>query len=59
MIYLDERGRVTQRLIRVKRFDEEYLLGYCMMRRKMRTFRRDRILALSEKVKRRKEREPV
>lgn len=47
MIYIDEEGAISDRVVRVIRMERESLLGYCSLRREIRSFRVDRILALS------------
>lgn len=59
VIYLDEKGLLTQRVIQVYHFDEIHLFGYCFLRREPRTFRLDRILAMTETGKKRSKKIPV
>ncbi len=59
VIYLDEKGLLTQRVIQVYHFDETHLFGYCFLRREPRTFRLDGILAMTETGKKRSKKIPV
>ncbi|WP_163529900.1 hypothetical protein [Halobacillus ihumii] len=47
MIYLDADGHMSQRTIRVLEAREEDILAYCYSRRKVRTFKKARILSLT------------
>lgn len=42
--YLDREGKLTQRIIKVLRCNEAYLLGYCYYRKRIRTFKLGNIL---------------
>lgn len=46
MIYMDDKGTVTERFITVKEFDEGYIKAYCHWRKQIRTFKRDNILSV-------------
>ena len=46
MIYLSEDQQLTQRKLFVKEVNAEYILAYCLLRKQIRTFRRDNILSI-------------
>jgi predicted DNA-binding transcriptional regulator YafY len=46
MIYLAESREISQRKLIVKEVTDEYIRGYCLLRRQMRTFKRENILSL-------------
>ncbi|UOQ95100.1 hypothetical protein MUO14_09300 [Halobacillus shinanisalinarum] len=46
MIYLDSKGVMSQRIIRVLNVSENDLLAYCYTRRKGRTFKKENILSV-------------
>lgn len=41
--YTDSNGGLTYREVNVKKVDEDYIIGYCLKRRQLRTFRIDRV----------------
>ncbi|WP_079529475.1 hypothetical protein [Halobacillus hunanensis] len=54
MIYLDADGYMSQRTIRVLEVREEDILTYCYSRRKVRMFKKARILSLTPLMLRRR-----
>lgn len=46
MIYLSQDQRISQRKLIVKEVNEEYIRAYCLLRKQVRTFRRENILSL-------------
>ena len=46
MIYLSENQELSQRKLIVKEVNDEYIRAYCLLRKQMRTFRRDHILSV-------------
>lgn len=46
MIYLSDEQTLTQRKLIIKEVTDEYIRGYCLLRKEMRTFRRDNILSI-------------
>lgn len=52
IVYLAQDGKLTQRMIRVRRVNGGLVYAHCMTTNKPRTFRRDHILALMPVVRR-------
>ncbi|MFD2924129.1 hypothetical protein [Halobacillus naozhouensis] len=50
MIYLDADGQMSQRIIRVLGVRNEDILAYCYSRRKVRTFKKVRVLSVAPLV---------
>jgi predicted DNA-binding transcriptional regulator YafY len=51
MIYLSMQNQITKRKIKVYEMKEKYIVGYCFLRKQIRIFKKDRILAaLPEKI---------
>lgn len=46
MIYLSEDQELSQRKLIVKEVNNEYIRAYCLLRKQMRTFRRENILSI-------------
>lgn len=46
MIYLADNQKISQRKLIVKEITDEYIRGYCLLRKQMRTFKRENILSL-------------
>jgi predicted DNA-binding transcriptional regulator YafY len=46
MIYLSEDQQISQRKLLVKEVNDDYIRAYCMLRKQIRTFRRENILSL-------------
>jgi predicted DNA-binding transcriptional regulator YafY len=46
MIYLSCDQQISQRKLIVKEVNDEYIRAYCMLRKQIRTFRRENILSL-------------
>lgn len=46
MIYMAKDGSLTKRQVRIERINEASVTGYCYLRKQLRTFRMDRILAV-------------
>ncbi|WP_419888684.1 hypothetical protein ACN6MT_26265 [Neobacillus niacini] len=46
MIYLSEDQKISQRRLLVKEVNDDYIRAYCLLRKQMRTFRRENILSL-------------
>ena len=46
VIYINKHGIITQRMIRVLRYNDAYIKGYCYTKRHIRTFKRDNILSV-------------
>jgi predicted DNA-binding transcriptional regulator YafY len=46
MIYLSDGQQLTQRKLLVKEVNEEYIRAYCLLRKQIRTFRRENILSI-------------
>ncbi|MFD2924148.1 hypothetical protein [Halobacillus naozhouensis] len=47
MIYLDSKGEMSQRIVRVVHVREDDLLAFCNSRRKVRTFKKENILSIA------------
>ncbi|MGG3469862.1 hypothetical protein ABES02_20545 [Neobacillus pocheonensis] len=46
MIYLAENKELSQRTLIVKEVTEEYIRAYCLLRKQIRTFKRENILSI-------------
>ncbi|WP_223592782.1 hypothetical protein [Neobacillus bataviensis] len=46
MIYLAENQELSQRSLIVKEISDEYIRAYCLLRKQIRTFRRENILSI-------------
>jgi predicted DNA-binding transcriptional regulator YafY len=46
MIYLSEDQQISQRKLFVKEYNSEYIRAYCLLRKQIRTFRRENILSI-------------
>ncbi|MDM5328270.1 hypothetical protein [Neobacillus sp. CF12] len=46
MIYLSQDQQISQRKLLVKEVNDEYIRAYCLLRKQIRTFRRENILSL-------------
>jgi predicted DNA-binding transcriptional regulator YafY len=46
MIYLSEDQKLSQRKLLVKEVNDEYIRAYCLLRKQIRTFRRENILSI-------------
>jgi predicted DNA-binding transcriptional regulator YafY len=46
MIYLSSDQQISQRSLLVKEVNDEYIRAYCLLRKQVRTFRRENILSL-------------
>lgn len=46
MIYLAENQELSQRKLIVKEVNDEYIRAYCLLRKQIRTFKRDNILSI-------------
>jgi predicted DNA-binding transcriptional regulator YafY len=46
MIYLGENQELSQRRLIVKEVNDEYIRAYCLLRKQMRTFKRENILSI-------------
>ena len=46
MVYISSRGDMSQRMIRVLEVREDTILAFCLVRRKVRTFKRENILSV-------------
>jgi predicted DNA-binding transcriptional regulator YafY len=46
MIYLSGDQQISQRKLIIKEVNGEYIRAYCLLRKQMRTFRRESILSL-------------
>jgi predicted DNA-binding transcriptional regulator YafY len=46
MIYLSEDQQISQRKLLVKEVNDEYIRAFCLLRKQIRTFRRENILSL-------------
>ncbi|WP_082234961.1 hypothetical protein [Halobacillus massiliensis] len=46
MIYMDTQGELSYRVIKVVKNEEEFILGYCYDKKKVRSFRKDSILSI-------------
>jgi predicted DNA-binding transcriptional regulator YafY len=46
MIYLSSDQQISQRKLLVKEVNDEYIRAYCLLRKQVRTFRRENILSL-------------
>ncbi|WP_096435633.1 hypothetical protein [Alteribacter populi] len=45
MIYMSEKGIVTKRIVSIHQFNDETVIGYCHLRKAVRTFKRSNILS--------------
>jgi predicted DNA-binding transcriptional regulator YafY len=46
MIYLAENHKLSQRKLIVKEVNNDYIRAYCLLRRQIRTFKRENILSI-------------
>ncbi|MGG1676544.1 hypothetical protein ACIFOT_12445 [Neobacillus sp. NRS-1170] len=46
MIYLAENHELSQRSLIVKEISDEYIRAYCLLRKQIRTFKRENILSI-------------
>ncbi|MFJ6411772.1 hypothetical protein CHI12_05115 [Terribacillus saccharophilus] len=46
MIYMAKDGSLTKRQVKIERINDASVTGYCFLRKQLRTFRLDRILAI-------------
>jgi predicted DNA-binding transcriptional regulator YafY len=46
MIYLSRDQQISQRKLLVKAVNDEYIRAYCLLRKQIRTFRRENILSI-------------
>ncbi|MDR7076588.1 putative DNA-binding transcriptional regulator YafY [Neobacillus niacini] len=46
IIYLSQDQQISQRKLIVKEVNDEYIRAYCLLRKQVRTFRRENILSL-------------
>lgn len=46
MIYMNKRGELTQRIIKVLEIHEHHIKAFCFMRKEKRTFRKENILSV-------------
>lgn len=46
MIYLADNHEITQRKLIVKEVNDEYIRAYCLLRKQIRTFKRENILSI-------------
>ncbi|MFP7493849.1 transcriptional regulator [Terribacillus saccharophilus] len=46
MIYMAKDGSLTKRRVTIEKVTEASVIGYCHLRKQLRTFRMDRILAI-------------
>jgi predicted DNA-binding transcriptional regulator YafY len=46
MIYLSENQQISQRKLFVKEVHNDYIRAYCMLRKQVRTFRKENILSI-------------
>ncbi|AIF66596.1 WYL domain-containing protein [Terribacillus saccharophilus] len=46
IIYMAKDGSLTKRQVKIERINEASVTGYCYLRKQLRTFRMDRILAI-------------
>lgn len=51
MIYMAQDGYLTKRQVKIERINEASVTGYCFLRKQLRTFRMDRILAIQPQRK--------
>ncbi|ECD6517333.1 hypothetical protein E2329_23000 [Salmonella enterica subsp. enterica] len=54
MIYLSDKGQITQRMIRVLEINEHRFVAYCYLRQRKRTFKLNNILSIDIIRKKRK-----
>lgn len=47
MIYINQQGEFTQRIIKVLEIQEHYIKAFCFMRKGKRTFKKENILSVS------------
>ncbi|AZU61293.1 hypothetical protein [Neobacillus mesonae] len=46
MIYLNKNQEITQRKLIIKEVNNEFIRAYCLLRKQVRTFRRENILSI-------------
>ncbi|KQL54500.1 hypothetical protein AN964_13990 [Heyndrickxia shackletonii] len=46
MIYLSNKGEITQRIIKVEKIGEDYFRAYCLTRKQVRTFKIKNVLSI-------------
>ena len=46
IMYLSKKGLVSKRIVSVERFDEEWIYGFCHLRKAYRRFQRENVLAI-------------
>lgn len=47
MIYMNQQGELTQRIIKVLEIQEHHIKAFCFMRKVKRTFKKENILSVS------------
>lgn len=56
MIYMSERGKISQRIVRLEEIQETYIKAFCLLRNQRRIFRLSNILSMRLAKDRRKKR---
>lgn len=46
MMYMDDKGNITKRMVKPFKADKDSLAAYCFLRKSKRTFKIDNVLAL-------------
>ncbi|GHH98439.1 hypothetical protein [Neobacillus kokaensis] len=46
MIYLNKNQEITQRKLIIKEVNDQYIRAYCLLRKQIRTFKRENILSI-------------
>ncbi|MCM3571206.1 hypothetical protein [Neobacillus mesonae] len=46
MIYVGQNQEITQRTLIIKEINDEYIRAYCLLRKQIRTFKRENILSI-------------
>jgi predicted DNA-binding transcriptional regulator YafY len=47
MIYINNNGEITQRMIKVLEIQEKHIKAFCFMRKGKRTFKKENVLSVS------------
>ncbi|MDQ0350710.1 putative DNA-binding transcriptional regulator YafY [Alkalibacillus filiformis] len=46
MVYMDSKNNITQRTVRIVKMDDDRILAFCYTKKKVRSFKKENILAI-------------
>ncbi|GAA0461953.1 hypothetical protein GCM10008935_16790 [Alkalibacillus silvisoli] len=46
MVYIDSKNNMTQRTVRIVKIYDDRMLGFCYLKKKVRSFKKENILAI-------------